>query len=175
MTTINVQERNRDLRPLMRRQLVHRCSCPMTVRWPLGQSSVRYFQTVALYHQVADTTLESVQDALDALFESMPPQHNSSSAGGEGGDFEVSYASGVLTIVMPPHGTWVLNKQTPNQQIWWSSPLSGPRRYEYENDQWVYTRSDSGDDGSSVISLGQTLKDEIRQLYQLELDLEDVK
>ena len=24
----------------------------------------------------------------------------------------------------------MINKQTPNRQLWWSSPLSGPRRYE---------------------------------------------
>lgn len=173
MTAMVGQGRHRSFLPVTHRPLMHHWSCPTTVS-SLFQSHVRCFQSVALYHEVADSTLESIQDALDALFESMPPQHNNSSSGSGGGDFEVSYASGVLTIVMPPHGTWVLNKQTPNQQIWWSSPLSGPRRYEYENDQWVYTRSD-GIDGSSVISLGQTLKDEIRQLYQLELDLEDVK
>ena len=133
-----------------------------------------------MYHQVADRTLESIQDAIDNFFESMPPQkaqqldRDSAAGTSSAGEFEVSYSSGVLTIVMPPHGTWVLNKQTPNQQIWWSSPLSGPRRYEYENDQWVFTRSD-GTGSGSAISLGQTLKDEIRQLYDAELDLEDVK
>lgn len=43
---------------------------------------------------------------------------------------------------MGPHGTWVLNKQTPNRQIWWSSPLSGPLRFEYDvaTKMWVTTR-----------------------------------
>ena len=49
------------------------------------------------------------------------------------------------------HMTWVINKQTPNRQIWWSSPISGPRRYEWcpsTNAQdlmistnWKYSRS----------------------------------
>ena len=58
-------------------------------------------------------------------------------------EFEIVYAEGVLTMSFPPHGTWVLNKQTPNQQIWWSSPISGPRRYEYDEEQsaWMYTRA----------------------------------
>jgi frataxin len=30
-----------------------------------------------------------------------------------------------------PHGTYVLNKQPPNKQIWISSPLSGPKRYDW--------------------------------------------
>ena len=55
---------------------------------------------------------------------------------------EVNYASGVLTMYIPSHGTWVINKQTPNEQIWWSSPISGPRRYEYDEtkERWVYSR-----------------------------------
>ena len=53
-----------------------------------------------------------------------------------------SKQQGVLNILMGEHGTWVLNKQTPNRQIWWSSPLSGPLRFEYDPtlQQWVTTR-----------------------------------
>ncbi|KAL8627167.1 hypothetical protein Q9189_007125 [Teloschistes chrysophthalmus] len=39
--------------------------------------------------------------------------------------------SGVLTLAFPPIGTYVLNKQPPNKQIWLSSPKSGPKRYDY--------------------------------------------
>ena len=80
---------------------------------------------------------------------------------------EVEYSSGVLTIQLPPHGTWVLNKQSPNQQIWWSSPLSGPRRYEWNEryDRWVSTRSEDGD------SLGEALAKEIKELYHVDLPL----
>jgi len=28
------------------------------------------------------------------------------------------------------HGTWVVNKQAPSRQLWWSSPLSGPLRFD---------------------------------------------
>ena len=127
-------------------------------------SAVRWFQSVGQYHQVADETLDAIQDALDGFFEGMPQQSGQP-------DPEVSLSSGVLTIAMPPHGTWVLNKQTPNQQIWWSSPISGPRRYEYENEHWVFTRVSDG--GSET--LGQALRDEIQQIYHTELILEDVK
>lgn len=62
-----------------------------------------------------------------------------------------------MKIDLGTQGCWVINKQTPNrvsnfklilcillhffnstnddgieQQLWWSSPLSGPRRYDYE-------------------------------------------
>lgn len=36
-----------------------------------------------------------------------------------------------MTLSIPPHGTYVLNKQPPNQQIWISSPISGPCRFGY--------------------------------------------
>lgn len=39
-----------------------------------------------------------------------------------------------MTLVLPPHGTYVINKQPPNRQIWLSSPVSGPKRYD-----WVVT------------------------------------
>jgi frataxin len=39
--------------------------------------------------------------------------------------------SGVLNLSLPPHGHYVVNKQPPNQQIWISSPISGPSRFGY--------------------------------------------
>ncbi len=38
---------------------------------------------------------------------------------------------GVLKIDLGSKGIYVLNKQSPNRQIWWSSPLSGPKRFEW--------------------------------------------
>jgi frataxin len=39
--------------------------------------------------------------------------------------------AGVLNITYPPNGTYVLNKQPPNKQIWLSSPISGPKRFDW--------------------------------------------
>lgn len=63
-------------------------------------------------------------------------------------------------------GTYVINKQPPNRQIWLSSPVSGPKRFDWVvlgegmNDKegsgagdWVYLR-----DGSS---LGEILRKEL--------------
>lgn len=47
---------------------------------------------------------------------------------------------GVLTVKLGSHGTFVINKQTPNKQIWLSSPVSGPFRYDYHEGKWVYHR-----------------------------------
>lgn len=56
--------------------------------------------------------------------------------------------SGVLTIKLGKHGTYVINKQTPNRQIWLSSPTSGPKRYDYINKTWIYRH-----DGVSLYKL----------------------
>lgn len=46
---------------------------------------------------------------------------------------------GVLTVIFgDPYGTYVINRQTPNKQIWLSSPKSGPKRYDFINGQWIY-------------------------------------
>ncbi len=123
------------------------------------------FASESDFHTVADETLEVIQDAVENLLEEELE--------------ELNYASGVLTMTLPPHGTWVLNKQTPNRQIWWSSPISGPRRYEYNGHVWVYTRAAvdtaaSGKHDDNVeedYSLGATLAHEIRHLYGAELDI----
>ena len=117
--------------------------------------TARYFETVSEYHTTADEILDDIQDAVEQALEDKGVQ-----------EFEVTYASGVLTMVLPPHGTWVLNKQTPNRQIWWSSPISGPRRYEYEDGEWVFTRDDS-----HSMTLTQALQEELRETYQVDIDL----
>lgn len=33
------------------------------------------------------------------------------------------WQQGVLKIDLGSDGTWVLNRQIPNRQIWWSSPI----------------------------------------------------
>ena len=39
----------------------------------------------------------------------------------------------MLAHISPNVGTYVINKQTPNKQIWLSSPISGPKRYDLSN------------------------------------------
>ncbi|QRV76114.1 Frataxin domain [Ceratobasidium sp. AG-Ba] len=56
--------------------------------------------------------------------------------------YEVEYHSGVLTLNLGDKGTYVINKQPPNKQIWLSSPKSGPKRYDFDavKNEWFYTR-----------------------------------
>ena len=78
------------------------------------------------YHMIADMTLDAICELLDVLDYSDDPSL---------ADLDISYSQGVMTMKLGgTKGTWILNKQTPNRQIWWSSPLSGPRRYELLDD-----------------------------------------
>ncbi|KAK4699209.1 frataxin, partial [Phenoliferia sp. Uapishka_3] len=69
-------------------------------------------------------------------------------SGEQGAGFDVEYSvsscgkSGVLTLDLGDNGTFVINKQPPNKQIWLSSPLSGPKRYDYDPTHrvWFYHR-----------------------------------
>ncbi len=122
----------------------------------------RLFHSEADFHYVADETLGAIQDAMEELFEEISS---------DGDELEVNFASGVLTIALPPHGTWVINKQTPNRQLWWSSPISGPRRYEYDNGQWVFTKS-MDEDGLAKSTLTDALREEIQELYNVNLSFD---
>ncbi|KAK2768492.1 Mitochondrial chaperone Frataxin [Arachnomyces sp. PD_36] len=77
----------------------------------------------------------------------------------DGIDVEAEYSAGVLNVTVPNIGVYVLNKQPPNKQIWLSSPVSGPKRYdwvvqgdkmeekqdtnEFTGGQWIYLRDGS--------------------------------
>lgn len=59
--------------------------------------------------------------------------------------------SGVVNVTLGPWGTYVINKQPATQQIWLSSPLTGPYRMDYrppqggETHSWISHREGQGD------------------------------
>jgi frataxin len=78
-----------------------------------------------VFHDIADTTLEELSDLVSQIESSLD-------------DVDYSLSQGVLNINLGSvyqNKTWVINKQTPNRQIWWSSPISGPRRFEYKSEK----------------------------------------
>lgn len=85
----------------------------------------------AVYEATAEVTLEYISDYMDELVDS-----NSEVAQ----NFDVVLSQGVLTVKCGSHGTFVINKQGPNKQIWFSSPFSGPKRYDwdFESSEWRY-------------------------------------
>lgn len=67
-----------------------------------------------------------------------------------------------MTITHNDIGTYVINKQPPNKQIWLSSPISGPKRYDWcveddnqeANGHWIYSRDNSSLDSLILEELG---------------------
>ena len=49
-------------------------------------------------------------------------------------------------MALGARGHFVLNKQSPNQQIWMSSPVCGPQRYDFRADtlSWHCRRENKG-------------------------------
>ncbi|KHJ75489.1 frataxin [Oesophagostomum dentatum] len=82
------------------------------------------------YEKAAEESLEKLTD----YFDSMPERFKVSP------DYDVTHAMGVLTVVVSKDvGTYVINKQSPNRQLWLSSPISGPKRYDLVDHRWVYS------------------------------------
>ena len=106
----------------------------------------------AHFHNLADRTLQNLELSVTSLEDSVD-------------GFDMSYAMGVLTVRLGGKGTYVLNKQTPNRQIWWSSPVSGPRRYAWDavSGHWANTR-----DGHNML---EALEAELVELLGVRLRL----
>ncbi|XP_034027145.1 frataxin, mitochondrial [Thalassophryne amazonica] len=111
----------------------------------------------AAYEKLVDETL----DALADYFEDLTDEAFT------GADYDVLFASGVLTVkVDGDHGTYVINKQAPNKQIWLSSPSSGPKRYDWTGERWIYTH-----DG---VGLHQLLSKEFSAIFSCNIDLSNL-
>lgn len=121
--------------------------------YPPVTLGIRFLTTIE-YHNIADSTLDTITEGFESLIEVKP-------------DVDVDLAQGVLTIQMPPAGTYVINKQPPFSQIWLSSPISGPKHYDWNEKQkaWISTRDPD-------ITLGELLRRETKDCLGLDLNLE---
>ncbi|KIK02298.1 hypothetical protein K443DRAFT_97184 [Laccaria amethystina LaAM-08-1] len=117
---------------------------------PIGRSHI----SLEKYHLLSDATMDALLESLENLLDVLGNP-----------SYEVEYHSGVLTLSLGEHGTYVINKQPPNKQIWLSSPFSGPKRYDYSeaDDNWVYSR-----DG---LALGNLMNAELSNALQQDVDL----
>ncbi|CAI2185116.1 17316_t:CDS:2 [Funneliformis geosporum] len=106
------------------------------------------------YHRFSDITMEHLTEYLENLSEQVNID-----------GFDVEYSSGVLTLKCGPSDTYVLNKQPPNKQIWLSSPISGPKRYDYDSThkKWFYQRDNSTLDG--------LLNEELSAIFGIKVDV----
>lgn len=120
--------------------------------------------TESEYHALADEYLDRLLVRLEDMQDARE-------------DVDVEYASGVLTLAFSPSEpgarprTYVINKQPPNKQIWLSSPISGPKRYD-----WVLNAGAAEDDETAgqwiYLKDGSALNDLLRDEMELDLDAE---
>lgn len=84
--------------------------------------------------------------------------------------FDVEYSNGVLTLVLGELGTYVINKQSSNKQIWSSSPVSGPRKYVYnpKENQWECLK-DAKDDELRIFE--KRLSKELSKLLKKSIEI----
>ncbi|XP_059661019.1 frataxin, mitochondrial [Cornus florida] len=99
------------------------------------------------FHRLADSTIQDLLEKLEEYGDYI-----------EIDGFDIDYGNQVLTLKLGSLGTYVLNKQTPNRQIWLSSPVSGPARFDWDGDAqaWVYRRKHA--------NLSELLEIELEQL-----------
>lgn len=84
--------------------------------------------TTATQPQVPGTTATQPHGGPSLTHRALPPQLEALEDDHEG--IEANFSDGVLSVAVAGHGTWVVNKQAPSRQLWWSSPLSGPLRFD---------------------------------------------
>ncbi|XP_066460295.1 frataxin, mitochondrial [Eleutherodactylus coqui] len=135
-------------------QTIHKALAVTTSRRAGTLTSTGSTLDETTYERLAADTL----CALAEFFEDLADQSFTPS------DYDVTFGNGVLTIKVGGNiGTYVINKQTPNRQIWLSSPTSGPKRYDWTGKNWVYSH-----DG---VSLHQLLEQELSLALKATLNL----
>ncbi|EXB62335.1 Frataxin [Morus notabilis] len=84
------------------------------------------------FHRLADSTIHDLQEKFEEYGDLVQVD-----------GFDIDYGNEVLTLKLGELGTYVLNKQTPNRQIWLSSPVSGPYRFDWDPSAqaWIYRRN----------------------------------
>ncbi|MCH8500638.1 MAG: iron donor protein CyaY [Aliidiomarina sp.] len=76
------------------------------------------------YHQLADTALLQIEEAVEAL---------------EHVDIDFESASGILELIFPNQSVIIINKQEPLHQIWVATRENG-HHFEYRDGQWIDNR-----------------------------------
>jgi len=115
------------------------------------------------FHKIADQYLERLVAKLEAKQE-------------ETGEVDAEYSAGVLNIETHKNGTIVLNKQPPNRQIWWSSPASGPKRFDWVvSGESMHEKEGAGAGEWIYLKDGVTLNSLLKRELDVDLDLHSLE
>ncbi len=102
------------------------------------------------FQQLATEALDNLADALDAL--------------DAAGDLELEYQDGIITITIPSGKQFIINKHTPSQQIWLSSPVSGGLHFPYNSTSRKWQLADGR-------ILNNVLAEELKTLANIGIEL----
>ncbi|KAK1318739.1 hypothetical protein QJS10_CPB04g01802 [Acorus calamus] len=106
------------------------------------------------FHKLADETIQNLLEKFEEYGDDIQLD-----------GFDIDYGNQVLTLKLGDLGTYVINKQAPNRQIWLSSPVSGPSRFDWDRTSkaWIYRRSKA--------NLLHLLEEEVAKLCGEPIDL----
>ena len=152
-------------KPACTRQLIYPQTRFITKTLPTVASALRPIGSIRAYS--LSTEGEAIDDKIDKLTDNEYAKVSNEYLENLSEQVDSELSQGVLTLTLPPNGTYVINKQPPNKQIWLSSPISGPKRYDLIGGKWVTLR-----DGSSLTSL---LEEEISTAIGQEFKFETVE
>ncbi|OLY84550.1 Frataxin-like protein [Smittium mucronatum] len=105
-----------------------------------GGSSENHVLLENEFRRISGNTLVYIQDSIEEFSED------------SGTEIDIEFSAGVLNINFGRKGSYVLNQQPPNRQIWFSSPISGPKRFEYDSDSHRWTGTKDGEDLIELLS-----------------------
>lgn len=132
--------------------LFNTVTCNKLTTWHYQQH--KWYSTVVESELVDSNTFEKVcEETLNQLAEYFEELVGTDPKLEKG---DVVYGGGVLTIDLGQYGTYVINRQSPNRQIWLSSPSSGPKRFDYivKEGVWMYRHT------------GQTLHELLKEEFE---------
>ncbi|SPO29706.1 related to YFH1 - mitochondrial matrix iron chaperone [Ustilago trichophora] len=128
------------------------------------------------YHKLSNNVLDSLTETFETLLEeadieTLEEQAREKGEGANRGspasEWDIECASGVMNLRCGVHGTWVINKQPPNKQIWLSSPKSGPKRFDYDADSKTWFCLKEGE----TSTLHELLQTELSQVFETEVEV----
>jgi frataxin len=106
----------------------------------VDQSWLSIVDDIGSYKCLVDEVLHCIGERLEILMEDV-----------EG--LDVNLEDGLLTIELPNRGgTYVINKQDPSRQIWFSSPQSGPQKFDYNQTRKAWISDRTGDELLSLLA-----------------------
>lgn len=77
------------------------------------------------------------EEELSRLFEELEKMDSNA-------NLDIDYSDGILKIVTADNKTYIINRNSGNQKIWYSSPLSGADYFAYdlENKKWQNNKNE---------------------------------